>query len=235
MFAVIEQEDGSGNLIFQIQTMNLLPESGNIPRLDSRITAVAEDTTYYSSTNTTIFRIPYSFSNSIDQFIPIGTGSYAGSIIDVVVTEGGEDHTILEASGNYALLDGINGYVGQKYTSTITLSDIFVRDQQNNIIPGTLNLRYGIMRHRNTGPYTVGVTRKGRGEKAHTFFQEVVGSRETTLEDEFFEKDGVFKFPLMGYSDDLVIKVTSDFPNPMNITNIELTGKFKRVPHFLTT
>ena len=58
---------------------------------------------------------------------------------------------------------------------------------------------------------------------------------DANLSDPFFEVDGVFKFPLMGFSDDLSITISSDYPNPMNLTNIELAGKFKRVPHFLTT
>jgi hypothetical protein len=92
-----------------------------------------------------------------------------------------------------------------------------------------------LLRHRNTGTYNVEVSRKQRTEKTYLFFPTGTDNSETTTDGLVFEEDGVFKFPLMGFNTDLSISVTSDDPSPLNITNIEFTGKFKRVPHYLTS
>ena len=44
----------------------------------------------------------------------------------------------------------------------------------------------------------------------------------------------MFKFNILGFSEDVKITILSDYIYPMNITNMEFTGKFKRIPHFLT-
>ena len=233
LYVITKQSNAVGDYITQIQKMTLLPEDGNIPRIDNRVLTSASQVVYDSSSNETSFTVPVSM-DSFNQFISI-SGEHEGSIIDVtvIVSESTSEKTRLKASGNYSLLSG--GYIGTKMNSEAILSDVFVRDEKNNIIPGTLNLRYGVSRHHKTGPYDITTSRKGRAEKVYSFVHETVGSTEALLEDDFYELDGVFKFPIMGFADDIIIKITSDYPNPMNITNIELSGKFKRVPHFLTT
>ena len=47
------------------------------------------------------------------------------------------------------------------------------------------------------------------------------------------EDEIIKELKMMGFTDDLIIEISSDYPNPMNITNIEFSGKFKRVHHFL--
>jgi hypothetical protein len=126
-------------------------------------------------------------------------------------------------------------YVGKKYTTTIELSTLFLRDERNNIVPGTLNLRYCVIRHKDTGTYSVAVSRRGREANIYTFNFDTEGGYSTTLDSMLFEADGTFKFPLMGFSDDIKIVIASDFPNPLNLTHIEVAGKFKRVPKFLTS
>jgi hypothetical protein len=232
LYAITEQPDAMGTPITQLQKMSLLPDIGNEPRLDNKVGVLPANIQYDSSTNKTLFDVPISLSN-LTQFV-CQAGQLSGSIIDVTVVQGGSSSTStrLSADGNYTNIG--YGIAGTKYTAEITLSDIFVRDEVNNIIPGTLNIRYGILRHHKTGPYSVSIQRKNRTPNVYTFTHEVVDSTESVTGDDFFELDGTFKFPLMGFSDDLVIKISSDYPNPMNITNIEFSGKFKRVHHFLT-
>ena len=137
----------------------------------------------------------------------------------------------------------LSGIMGIKYLAKVELSETFVRDDKNNIIPGTLNLRYGITRHHNSGIYDIKVTRKGRTTKVSSFHPYVTDESSTVssllygdgLDRDNIEKDGVHKFPLMGFSNDLKVVIESNYHLPMNITNIELTGKFKRVSHFITT
>ena len=233
VYLIIKQPNAKSETIMQVHKMTLLPEEGNTPRLDNLRDTIASAIEYDSTNHETSFNVPISLL-TLDQFIATG-GDHSGSILDLttIESESTDTHTRVKTSGNYSLLT--SGYIGTKINSEITLSDIFVRDEKNNIIPGTLNLRYGVSRHHKTGPYNISVSRKGRTAKIYSFVHETVDSTEALLEDDFYELDGVFKFPIMGFSDDLLITISSDYPNPMNITNIELSGKFKRVPHFLTT
>jgi len=233
LYAVIQQRNAVEKDIIQLHKLSLVPESGNISRIDNRTPASATNISYDPSTNKTTFDLDTSLK-SLSQFICQG-GDFSGSILDITIATSGstDNFTRVEVDGNYLGLG--SGIAGTKYTALVTLSDIFIRDDENNIIPGTLNLRYGIARHHITGSYDISVQRKGRTAKVYSFVHETIDSTEALLGDNFYELDGVFKFPLMGFSDDLVITISSDYPNPMNLTNLELSGKFKRVHHFLTT
>ena len=126
-------------------------------------------------------------------------------------------------------------WVGKKYSAKAILSPILVRDEGNNVLPGSFNLRYGVFRHFNTGKYSVKVTRKNRTPITYEFTPRVLGAIGTSFGSDVIEEQGTFKFSILGFSDDIDIEVFSDFPQAMNITNMEFTGKFKRLPHFLTS
>lgn len=229
---IILNSSSNNTSTLQVQKLSLIPDDENIPRLDNRKLISFPVSSYDIATNKTTFTYPFEFKNA-NQIYAVSPETFVGTIIDIEQTGSTETGLTATATGNFTGLQA--GWIGTKYTALATLSDIFVRDEENNVVPGTLNLRYGITRHHKTGNYTLGITRKLRTEKTHTFEPQVVSSRETTLGGSPNELNGVFKFPLMGFADDLNIVISSDFPHPMNITNIELTGKFKRVPHFLTT
>jgi hypothetical protein len=224
LYVIVEEHN-----TLQIQKISLIPDSEDIPRLDNkRGTPLASS--YDSSTDITTFYFnDYPLQNE-DQIFVTQPTELQGTVIDITRGESGLTAT---ASGNFN--GAASGWVGNKFLATVTLSDIFVRDDENNVIPGTLNLRYGITRHHKTGNYTLGVTRKQRTQKTYVFEPNVLDDRTVEADGNINELNGVFKFPLMGFTDDLDITISSSFPHPMNITNIELTGKFKRVPHFLTT
>jgi hypothetical protein len=112
----------------------------------------------------------------------------------------------------------------------VELSTLFVRDENNNIIDGVLNIRSAIFRHYFTGPYDIEVTHRGRP----AFTTSYIPTRpeytiyEDTLPLEIFQKQGEFVSKILGYSDSTVIKITSEYPTPVNITNMEFKGKFKQ-------
>jgi hypothetical protein len=136
---------------------------------------------------------------------------------------------IVVIGANYAI-DGYYVYIGIKYKMNVELSTLFVRDENNNIIDGVLNIRSAIFRHYYTGPYDIEVTHRGRT----AFTTSYIPTRPdyTVYEDplplEIFQKQGEFVSKIVGYSDSLVIKITSEYPTPVNITNMEFKGKFKQ-------
>jgi hypothetical protein len=233
LYAVVQQPSTTGDSVIQVLKLSLLPEIGTLARIDNRIDSSVTDISYDSTSDETSFFIDTPLRH-IDQVILTGLGeeeAILDSTVDVQLST--SDKARIVVSGNHSGASSCTA--GTKFNATVTLSPIFARDADNNIIPGTLNLRYCVARHHNTGSYIAKVTRKNRTSKEYTFFHETVGATDALLGDTFYEEDGVFKFPVMGFSDDLEITLTSDFPSPMNLTNLELAGKFKRVPHFLTT
>lgn len=233
LYIVVGLKNQVNDDIMQVHRLSLIPDGGDIPRIDSRKHVTFSNRVYDPSTDKTTLTTE-TCSRNIDHIV-FSSGKLDGTPVDVVVNsfESNDTTTALEVEGNY--IDGVSGYIGNKFTSLVTLSDTFLRDAEGSVVPGTLNLRYGVIRHRITGNYNVGITRKNRAEKIYKFTHNTVGARDTSLDGALYEEDGIFKFPIMGFSDDMIIKISSDFPSPMNLTNIELTGKFKRVPHFLTT
>tara|TARA_R100000808_G_C2154639_1_gene165786 strand:+ start:3459 stop:6092 length:2634 start_codon:yes stop_codon:yes gene_type:complete len=215
--------------ILQLQKMSLIPDDIDVARLDNRI-STGISATYDASTDKSTFTVDGDIKAAgINQAIITSPTAMEGIIIDITTEDG-----ILTAPGNYSGI--ISAVVGTKYNASITLSDIFLREEENNVIPGTLNLRYGIARHHKTGFYDISVTRKKRTANTYTFEPPIIGSAYSTAGDATInDTDGVFKFPIMGFTDDIDITIESSYPYPMNITNIEITGKFKRLPHFLTT
>jgi len=125
---------------------------------------------------------------------------------------------------------GKNIWFGIKYTMNVELSTLYARDDNNNIIDGVLNIRTGVFRCFDTGNFDIVVTRKGRSsltssfsaqQTDNTIYQDTLSLEPTKTAAEFIAK-------IFGYSQDLAIKIQSDYVTPVNITNMEFNGKFKR-------
>jgi len=138
-------------------------------------------------------------------------------------------------------------YVGTPYTSQVTLSETFLRDEANNIIPGTLNLRYGVIQVFDSPNFEVHVTKPNRslGFKKHVYNQEKVGGNwpmtggfglDNTIGRPYVKETPAenfqVRFPIMDFSKDVVIRIQSSTPHPLNIASIQLTGKFKAITKF---
>ena len=146
------------------------------------------------------------------------------------ITNGSNLYTeIVVIGANYAV-NNYYVYIGLKFKMNVELSTLFVRDENNNIIDGVLNIRSAIFRHYFTGPYDIEVTHRGRP----AFTTSYIPTRpeytiyEDTLPLEIFQKQGEFVSKILGYSDSTTIRITSEYPTPVNITNMEFKGKFKQ-------
>jgi hypothetical protein len=121
-------------------------------------------------------------------------------------------------------------YIGIKYKMRVELSTLFVRDENNNIIDGVLNIRSAVFRHYYTGPYDIEVTHRGRTAFTTSYIptRPEYTAYEDTLPLEIFQVQGEFVTKIMGYSDSTTISISSEYPTPVNITNMEFKGKFKQ-------
>lgn len=210
--------------------MYLYPDDTSIPRLDKYQQVIIE-----AEFDSSVLKTKIHINNGLDTWDQgvITSGSRIGEIVDLMYVETtNQGVAVYETEGDWSSNDRM--WVGSKFTAKAKLSPIFVRDEGNNVIPGSLNLRYGVFRHFNTGMYSINVTRKNREPVVYSFNPRTLGDIDTEFGTPILEENGIFKFSILGFSDDIDIEIVSDFPHAMNITNMEFTGKFKRLPHFLT-
>ena len=118
---------------------------------------------------------------------------------------------------------------GKNYEMKITLSPVFQRDKTNNVIDGVLSIRTMHTRHFNTGAYRVETTIRGRDRVPSVYspmeMDLMEGLDPLALESRAVQ--GELTTKILGFSDETEIRIVSDTPNPVNVTQIELKGIFK--------
>ena len=274
--AVTERQANSSNMHLELWYMPLKKDHLNIPRLDKLVYLQSGDVEigsggnagYDPVTNRTNIGISLSFD---PNFAPV---------FDTIVTRNGEvvPLTYDNSSAGYrywvdgdrtGVTDGATRWIdtvnfaGIKYKSLVTLSETFVRDEGNNIVPGTLNLRYGLIQTFNSPHFDIKVSSPTRDSKTTTFNKtdatanyssfgvevdvarpDFIGNpyggaaigtvQEGSLGDITIEKDiaSQVRFPILGFSQDIEITISSDNPHPLNIASLQFNGKFKPITKF---
>ena len=231
----------------------------NIPRLDGLrrindadqpgIFLISGDVSYNSSTNKTQFTFTHFDENFVfDPPFWNYLVSENGDIVSVTRVVSDDDGNILynvyEAEGNYdyfitnvrSFAESIR-YAGRNFTSSVVLSPIYLRDDANNIVPGTLNLRSGLVQTYDSKAFDVEVSVNNRSKKTLNFVHDTADDRweddyigASTLTGELSEHQ--VKFPILGFAQDVKITVSSDNPHPLNIASLQFTGKFKPITRY---
>ena len=238
-----KSQDGS-KYEYYIQRTYLQKQDKGIPKLDNYSLMnlyVNSNCSYNTSTNETRFNIvfPYSFDPSKVLLITDPSDSRWGerkyTVIkpDYVANANGIGY-IFTVNGNYAV-NQARLYIGTKFTMNVELSTQFVRDQNNNVIDGVLNLKTLALRHADTGNYDIIATRRGKSVIQSKFSALVTNNNLDTLSIENTEKSGEFVAKVFGFSDTTRIQIVSDYPTPVNIINMELKGKFTQTYTSLNT
>lgn len=221
---------------FHLVKMKMATEDPEIPRIDSRIKFVVEsdgdspNTVYNEDTNQTTFTLPISSPNLNECILHSGWGNDNFSRLVATLSE--EDSTdqrsVYVLEGNYSTQGNII-YFGSSFTMTVELSPQFMRDENNNVVDGVLNLRTLHLRHAKTGDYRIEASRRGRDPVVSTFNLQEADNRLDPLPLEIYETDGEFVAQVFGFASETSIKILSDYPTPVNITQMELKGKFKSI------
>ena len=224
----------------------------SIPRLDRKIklTITDNNSDYSFALNETRIRVPLSFPyTDIAKIQMITDTTWATDLtLDNVIADRSYEvvspiayiikNTYVELvfSGRYVPVSGTpqvvdytlvrNVDIGLKYTMEVELSNMFVRDQNNNVIDGVLNLRTMTLRHKKTGNYDISVSNRGRTPVISKFTNQVIGDNQNPLALSNYEEEGEFVTNVLGFSDSIQLKITSDYPTPVNIVNMEIKGKF---------
>ncbi len=237
--------------IYVLLRTKLMNEAIDVPRLDSLIKIALQrsdgspptaypNVVYDSNTGITTFKLPslgYPGSNQpslVCRLVLDSTwGSQAGTVLQPIAKAPQGNYFEVDVFGDYRPpIDGSqrNIYFGMVFEMKITLSTLFVRDENNNIIDGVLNIRNGVFRHFNTGNYDVEVSHRGRTPLVSKFSAQMVDLAlgEDTMPLETTDNQGEFVAKIFGYSDSTVISLVSTYTTPCNITNMEFKGKFKQ-------
>ena len=256
MYVVSKRETsvGSNTYAYYLYRNYMLNEDVYVPRLDRMfkmriINSDSQPTDYNAKydpyTAMTTYRIPgHTNITDVDKYFVVlfkewfdGGTNNNESLGNVAIqpfsvtnkTDDGDYTEIVVIGADYAI-NNYYVYIGLKFKMNVELSTLFVRDENNNIIDGVLNIRSAIFRHYFTGPYDIEVTHRGRP----AFTTSYIPTRpeytiyEDTLPLEIFQKQGEFVSKILGYSDSTTIRITSEYPTPVNITNMEFKGKFKQ-------
>jgi hypothetical protein len=223
----LEYEGSTPHLVLSRLFLDI--DNDNIPRLDHRRNDVDGYTLSYSestdlTTITTDHGLPYIDTLVFDD----------GEVL--TVEKSGDDGTTYTVSGNYENRTNL-AYSGLSYTSTVELSTAYLRDEGNNIHPGTLNLRYCVIQTYNSKQFDVDIDIHNRSKVTHSFNQEIADTREdhdwigsSTITGRV--KEHQVRVPVLGFNQDVRITISSSNPHPLNIASLQYSGKFKGTTRF---
>lgn len=247
LYIVTKITDGV-NTTYLLMRNYLLSESPAVPRMDKllkvKLITAGENpnVSYDTATGLTTFKLPSINYSTTDSRIVLASGwtsaggeDISGTVIPDYTYIGsgsliGDPYTFI-VKGDYATGSaGKYVYFGELFETRVQLSTLFARDENNNIIDGVLNLRTSVIRHYNTGNYDIEVTHRGRTPLVSRFVAQRPDftTGEDTLPLDNIQNQGEFVAKIYGYSDSTKISLVSNYTTPMNITNIELKGKFKQ-------
>jgi len=118
-------------------------------------------------------------------------------------------------------------YCGRCYNMNIELSTMHYRDGENRSVDGVLNLKKINVRHKDTGQYNIEIERNGRQrtivESEPYSFNDILDK----LGNVRIDNEGELLAKVLCNSDRCRIFLTSNYPTPCNITNIEVIGNLK--------
>ena len=214
----------------------------SVPLIDHQITVDETFMSYDSVTDRTSIVVPqYANLNTDTMYINVtdndelsGTvfnlaSDLEDNVVDSVVNDAGTLTVVLVGDFTTGIGDRKVTF-GTSYTMTIELSPQYVRDQGQNAIEGVLSLRTLMLQHFNTGVYRVDKIIRGRRQTSLTFTPNELDEEQLTegfdVPLPLYEKKGETMAKIMGFAAETVIEIISDTPNPVNITQIELKGRF---------
>lgn len=234
---------------YHLEYQKFYEEDSSIPRIDHQTSLSETDTAQYGSITydggadrTTI--VVNHYSNPSPDFLIIANESQseerAGETIrvtseledDVVVSVGTVDGTLtIVLEGDFTTSTSYRKFIfGSSYNMSVELSPQYVRDQNQNVVEGVFSIRTLHLQHYNTGSYHIEKEIRGRRSRVLTFTPTELEA--TNFADPgdipmpLYEKSGETFSKIMGFAAETSIFIESDYPNPVNISQIEIKGRF---------
>ena len=238
VYYVVKRNDSSGDTLYHIEKQAFIEQDKKLPLVDHRrsLSISKANTTFDRDKDETTFTFYGYYNDAVDSIVVIDEQNsinvsapnkkISGENINIQSTTSNSLSTKVVVNGNYLQYLKTNVYVGTKYKTEIQLSPQFYRDETNNVIDGILSLRTMHLRHHNTGNYRVEVTNRGRLTTPIEFSSKEISSRTDLLPLDAYILNGETVSKILGFGDEVKISLISDYVSPMNITNIELKGRF---------
>ena len=248
LFYVMRYEyiSGGGNKSYKyyLERQKFREENHAVPLIDHQVRVKESDggVTYDSNTDRTTIVVPQYANLNVDSlyiavrdedplsgtYYELSSDGEDGNILDVFSING---TVTIVMQGNYVTDGQFRTFVlGTSYTMRIVLSPQYVRDERQNAIEGITSLRTLALQHFNTGSYRVEKIIRGRRVITMQFSPEeldevgLIGGFNVPLP--LYETQGETFSKIMGYASETTIEIISDYPAPVNITQIELKGRF---------
>ena len=205
----------------EVGTINYDPNTGNTTLIFSKYNNQNPDTLY----------IGVSLEDPLSgTVIDLISGLDDGSVVSVGAGNNGQTTIVLV--GDFTTPTNYRKFsIGTSFKMEIQLSPQYVRDEQQNVVEGTLSLRTLHLSHFNTGEYRVEKSTRGRRVTALTYSPQELDELNVESADlnsplPVYEKKGESYTKILGYAAETEIYIVSDTAMPVNITQIELRGKF---------
>ena len=216
VYYVTKTTDNATN-VFHIQKQKFQEKDYSVPLLDNNFTGF-DSVSYSPANDSTTFTINGYYNPTLNTIVVDGENitieSFTTDRTSSTVTIQGKHDTANEV------------HFGTTYLTKIELSPIFYRDEGQNVIDGILSLRTMHLRHHNTGNYNVEVSNRGRVTTPIKFSSKEISTRNDLMPLENNVVDGETVSKIFGFGDEVRISILSDYISPMNITNIEIKGRF---------
>lgn len=137
-------------------------------------------------------------------------------------TIGGYVRTVIRIPGNFDLDTRL--IVGRPYAGSITMSELFMRDENNTPVIGTLQVKQISVVHDDTSYMAFSVTPESRSTYTAEYTGKYVGSyypNEVGL-----SSDEITHFKVMASADHTTMKLSNDKPVPMRVSSLEYLVNF---------
>lgn len=135
---------------------------------------------------------------------------------------GNQGWTYIKIPGSYE--NGTRFIIGRPYTGSITMSELFMRDENNTPVIGTLQIKQISVVHDDTSYMAFAVTPESRSTYTAEYTGKYVGSyypNEVGL-----SSDEITHFKVMASADHTTMKITNDKPVPMRVSSLEYLVNF---------
>ena len=233
---------------FFLEYQKFYEDDLSIPRIDHQTSIAESDSTggsitYDGARDLTIIEFEH-YGNPLPDTLYIAYGNAleerAGEVINI--GSGLEDDVVfgvqsvngtltIQLNGNFTTSSNYRRFiVGSSYTSTIQLSPQYVRDQNQNVVEGVFSMRTLHLQHHNSGSYRIEKSIRGRRDIILEFspeeLDEVNVADPNDVPMPLYEKNGETFSKILGYASETDIFIVSDYPNPLNIAQIEIKGRF---------
>ncbi|MGW8177186.1 MAG: phage nozzle protein [bacterium] len=211
---VVRRDDGT----YYLERINMEAGQAEKVNLDRRTELTGGS--YDSGTDQTTFTAPYTLPSSY-ALVTKGDGVKPLGVELTPVTPG-----TLVVTGD---LSGDTVYLGQEYTATHEMSELFYRSVGNNsriaVIDGRLQVYALAFYFAKSSYFKIEVTPEGRATRTYEYAGWLLGDS-NLITDQLVVDSGRFSVPILSRSDRVSIKVINDTWRPFALTTAAWRGVF---------